>query len=64
MIERQAFSHNGRLLVLAELGGRDAEVLRDFPWHCNLGFCSLRRQADRVFQDAEEFPGPQGIEWQ
>jgi len=28
------------------------------------GFCSLRCQADRVFQDAEEFPGPQGIEWQ
>ncbi|MBM4012615.1 MAG: DNRLRE domain-containing protein, partial [Planctomycetes bacterium] len=30
----------------------------------DFGFCSLRCQADRVFQDAEEFPGPQGIEWQ
>jgi len=29
----------------------------------NLGFCSLRGQIDRVFQDAEEFSRPQRVEW-
>ena len=30
----------------------------------DLGFCSLRRQLDRIFQDAEELLRPQRVEWQ
>ena len=30
----------------------------------DLGFCSLRRQLDRVFQNAEELLRPQRVEWQ